>query len=122
RALISRYEQAKQIQTRRREKETALDEIDSEREALIDEIVLHTAHKNEMTSFFGVETLADVRHALKQVGERDRLTKELDKLERQIIAEMQQDTLERALTGIADADLVELQREQAELSTRIENL
>lgn len=122
RALIRGRDEARQTKERREEKLAELAAVADEREVLGQQIALHEARRNEMTSFFDVESITELRQALELAGQRDRLVEERDRLARQIIAEAQEETLEAALSAIADVDLAELQREQAELAVRIENL
>ncbi|MBE7734642.1 ATP-binding protein [Devosia faecipullorum] len=122
RELIQRHEEARQIEARRQERDQARLELSIERERLDSEVAMHDARKTEMTSFFRVETLADVRLALERCRKRNELVEEQAKLKRQILNDMQAQSLQDALVSLADTDLSELRREQAELVTRIEDL
>lgn len=121
-ALIRRHEEARQVEAKRQERDQALADLAIERERLDGEIAIHAARKKELTAFFRVDALADVRQALERCRKRDELVEQQGKLERQIIGDMQLQSLEAAMAGLADADLAELQREQAELVTRLEDL
>lgn len=122
RDLIRRHEVAKQIEAKRRERDEALADLAIERQKLDSEIAIHAARKNEMTDFFRVETLADVREALERCRKRDDMVEQQGKLERQIVAGMQSQSLQDGLNSLDGIDLSELQREQAELVTRLEAL
>ncbi|MHA6643999.1 ATP-binding protein [Mesorhizobium sp. A623] len=121
-ALIRRIEEARQVQSKRRERGQSLADLAIEREQLDGEISTHAARKREMTDFFHVDTLSEVRQALERCRKRDELVGQQNRFERQIIGDMQQQSLEDALASLASADLGELQREQAELVTRLEDL
>jgi uncharacterized protein YhaN len=97
-------------------------DLATERERLDGEIAVHAAHKKELTTFFQVDALADVRQALERCRKRDELVEQQGKLERQVVGDMQLPSLEAAMASLADADLAELQRQQAELITRLEDL
>lgn len=122
RALRRRHDEARQVEAKRLELNQTLADLASERDRLDGEIAIHAARKSEMTDFFRVGTLADVRQALERCRKRDELTQQLDRLERQILGDMQLPSLDSAMASLADADLAELQREQAELVTRLEDL
>ena len=121
-ALLRRREEARQVEAKRLERDRTLVELASEGERLDGEIAVHAARKKELTEFFQVDALADVRQALERCRKRDELVEQQRKLERQIIDDMQLPSLEAAMASLADVDLAELQREQAELVTRLEDL
>lgn len=121
-ALIRRRQEAEQVEAKRVENQQYLADLASERERLDVEIAVHAASRTELTDFFQTETLADVRRALDRCRKRDELVEQRVKLERQIVSDMQAPSLEAAMTNLADADLEGLQREQAELNTRLEDL
>nr|WP_278423179.1 AAA family ATPase [Brucella anthropi] len=121
-ALLRRREEARQAEAKRQERDRSLVDLATERERLDGEIGVHTAHKKELTDFFQTGTLADVRQALELCRKRDELVEQQSKLERQIVDDMQLQSLEAAMVSLANTDLAELQREQAELITRLEYL
>ncbi|MBS9722133.1 AAA family ATPase [Tianweitania sp. BSSL-BM11] len=122
RQLAQRFEEAKTLLARHREKQRDLNRLEDERAALNEDLALHRARKSELTAFFEVETLQDVSTALDQSAERSRRLDQQRKLESQILAELQATTLDAALDTLADLDLAELQREQAELTARLDDL
>jgi uncharacterized protein YhaN len=122
RALLRRREEARQVQGKRQERDQSLVDLATERERLDGEIAIHAAGKKELTDFFQTVTLADVRQALERCRKRNELVEQHGKLERQIVSDMQLPSLEAALASLANTDLAELQREQAELITRLEDL
>lgn len=122
RALIRRREEARQAEAKRQERDQSLVDLATERERLDGEIAIHAARKKELTDFFQTGTLADVRQALERCRKRDELVEQQSKLERQIVGDMQLPSLEAAMARLANTDLAELQREQAELITRLEDL
>ncbi|MBE0703352.1 MAG: hypothetical protein IH582_09310, partial [Afipia sp.] len=121
-ALIRRHEEARQVEAKRQERDKTLVDLAIERERVDGEIAIHAARKKELTDFFQVGALVDVRQALERCRKRDELVEQQDKLERQIFGDMQLPSLESAMASLADADLAEFQREQAELFTRLEDL
>jgi len=121
-ALLRRREEARQVEAKRQEREQSLVDLATERERLDGEIVVHAARKKELIDFFQTGTLADVRKALERCRKRDELVEQQRKLVRQIIGDLQLPSLEAAMASLANTDLAELQREQAELVTRLENL
>ncbi|WP_416223039.1 ATP-binding protein, partial [Tianweitania sp.] len=122
RQLAQRFEEAKTLLARHREKERDLTRLQDERSALNEDLALHLSRKAELTTFFEVETLQDVSAALDHSSERSRRLDQQRKLENQILAELQATTLDAALGTLADLDLAELQREQAELTARLDDL
>lgn len=121
-ALIRRHEEARQVEAKRQERDKVLADLAIERERVDGEIAVHAARKKELTDFFQVGVLADVRQALERCRKRDELVEQQGKLERHIVSDMQLPSLESAMASLADADLAEFQREQAELFTRLEAL
>ena len=121
-SLLRQNQEAKQVKAKQLERDQTLVDLATERERLDVEIAVHAARKRELTEFFQVEALADVRQALERCRKRDELVEQQSKLTRQIVGEMQMPSLEAAMASLADVDLAELQREQAELITRLEDL
>lgn len=121
-ALIRRHDEAKQTDAKRQERDQALADLEIDRDQLDGEITFHASRKKAMTEFFGVDELADVRQALERCRKRDELIGHQGKLERQIVGEMQQQLFEDAMAKLDDIDLGVLQREQAELDTRLADL
>lgn len=121
-ALIRRHEEARQVEAKRQERDKVLADLAIECERVDGEIAVHAARKKELTDFFQVGALADVRQGLERCRKRDELIEQQGKLERQIVGDMQLPSLEAAMARLADVDLSELQREQAELVTRLEDL
>ncbi|MDR7031326.1 AAA family ATPase [Mesorhizobium sp. BE184] len=121
-ALLRRREEARQVEAKRLERDQSLVDLATERERLDGELAVNAARKKELTDFFQTETLADVRQALERCRKRDELVEQQGKLERQIVGDMQLPSLEAAMASLANTDLAELQRELAELITRLENL
>ena len=121
-ALLRLHENAKQVETKRQELERALVDHAIEYERLEGKIATHAARKKEMTFFFKVDALDEVRLALERCRKRNDLVEQQGTIERQIISDIQMQSLEEALTSLAAADVADLQREQAELATRLEDL
>ncbi|MCO5071749.1 MAG: AAA family ATPase [Rhizobiaceae bacterium] len=120
--LIRRHEDTTRIQAKREEREQSLGGLSVEREALSAEIATHSARKREMTDFFGVETLAEVRQSLEHCRKRDDLAEQQSRIAGQIVRELQQPSLDEAILTLTDVDRVGLQREQAELVARLDDL
>ncbi|RFB76614.1 AAA family ATPase [Methylovirgula sp. 4M-Z18] len=120
--LIRRRDDAMQIEAKRRERDQALVDLAMERDRQAGETAIHDAQKRDMTDFLRVETLADVRQVLERCRKRDELVQQQGKLERQIISDMPSRSAQDALIRLIDIDLSELQREQAELVTRVDAL
>lgn len=120
--LGSRYEEARALLGRYQEKERELSHLQDERAKLGQDIALHAARKTELTAFFQLDTLQDVSVALDQCAERTRRLDQQRRLEAQILQEIQATSLEDALSGLGDLDLADLQREQAELTGRLDDL
>ncbi|EKF40266.1 hypothetical protein NA8A_21661 [Nitratireductor indicus C115] len=120
--LIRRHEEARQTDAKRQERNQALVDLKLEYEHLDGEVAVHDSRKEEMTEFFQVNELADVRQALERCKKRDELITELGKLERQILGETQRQFIEEAVAGLRNINLGELQAEQAELDTRLADL
>ncbi|WP_428982669.1 ATP-binding protein, partial [Oricola indica] len=121
-ALIRRHEEARQTDAKRQERNQALVDLELEYEHLDAEITVHDSRKEEMTEFFQVNELADVRQALERCKKRDELITELGKLSRQILGETQRQFIEEAVADLRNINLGELQAEQAELDTRLADL
>ena len=121
-AVLRRREEASQAEAKRQERDQSLVDLATEFERLDSEIAVHAARKMELTDFFQVDGLADVRQALERCRKRDELVEQQSKLERQIVGDTQLQSLEAAMASLANTDLAELQREQAELITRLEDL
>jgi uncharacterized protein YhaN len=120
--LVKRLDDARKIEATRLERDQSLKSLATQRTTLENEITLHSARKTEMADFFRVETLIEVRQQLERCAKRDKLAEQQKKLEQQIFSEMQVQSLEAAIEKISDTDLGELQQEQAELVTRLEDL
>ncbi|MEO3388787.1 hypothetical protein [Mesorhizobium sp. CAU 1741] len=121
-ALLRRREEARQFQAKRQERDQTLVDLAIVREQMEGEIAVHAARKKELTDFFQVDSLADVRQALERCRKRDEQAEQLGTLERQIVRDMQLSSLEAAMENLANVHPPELQREQSELSTRLEDL
>lgn len=120
--LIRQHEAAKQTVMKRQERYQALADLEFDREQLSGDIAVHASRKKEMTEFFHVIELADVRQVLERCKKRSELITEIGKLERQILGEMQMQSIEEALDVLAEIKLGELQAEQAELDVRLGDL
>ncbi|GGA48873.1 ATP-binding protein [Pelagibacterium lentulum] len=122
RDLLKRYTETQHVRTKRQERVQALDAIKVESDDLASELDLHDARTKEMTAFFGVVTLAEVRQALDRCRKRDELGAQNEKLERDILSELNQNSIADALALIETLDVSALQQEHGELESRLEDL
>ena len=75
-----------------------------------------------MLDHFGVEDLEAVAGKLRQLDRRDELMERISKLEREIVDATRSDDLQEAEEVLSSCDRAELEREQAEIEPRFENV
>jgi uncharacterized protein YhaN len=85
-------------------------------------LAAHEAGKAELTSFFGVETLADVAVALETVAQQARIEARTETLSEQILGELPAASIDLAIAELAGTDFDAIAREEAELVARLEDL
>ena len=120
--LAGRLEQARRGLAARETKEAELQRLlEAERE-LRQSLQVHEAAKAELTTFFAVETLAEVAAAFEASAERARLEARLQTLSEQILAELPAASVDLAIGEVAATDFDALSREEAELSARLEDM
>ena len=122
RALTRRVEAARRGQQQHEEALAALDRLGEERAALAGAIAELAARSAEMTDFFGLESLAEVREALELCRQRDQVAQQQDQLARQIVEPLQEVSLADAMATLDGIDLPALEQEAAELGARIEDM
>lgn len=122
RMLARRREKAEKAQAKRQDRQTELQRLAHERQALSDEVAAQAVRAREMTGLFRVETLTEVRRCLDQCAARDRLAADRERLEREIAGEMRQPSIDEALAMLRGLDLPGLQSEHDELSGRLEDM
>ena len=121
-SLTKRYEASQRAQQIRAMKMAENARLSETRRGLEQELALHEVRKSEMTTFFGVETLADVSNRLEQVVEMHRLERRIAELSDQIQEELRVATFDKAKGLLAEVDVSRIEKEDAELSVRIDNL
>lgn len=121
-SIGQRHEQAKQSLERRRQKEADLAGLAAEREKLAAEVAVHEGRKKQLLQFFDVESLAEVGNAIGRCAARDRLEEGQKDLGLQIARELQAPSLGEALGQLGGTDLPVVERDCAELATRLEDL
>jgi len=89
---------------------------------LTQDLAVHAAHRQEMTEFFGVETLQQVSAELARSDERTRLRQQANGLSRQLVAELRVDTVEAALDKMNTLDLTATEQDAAETAARLDDL
>ncbi|MBW8300282.1 MAG: AAA family ATPase, partial [Hydrogenophaga sp.] len=121
-SLAARLEHARRDLAARETKEAELARLLETERALRQALAVHEAGKAELTSFFGVDTLADVAAALEAVAEQARLEARIDTLSEQILGELPAPSIDLAIAELASADFDAIAREEAELAARLEDL
>ena len=87
-----------------------------------DELVVHNARKNELTSHFGTDTLAAVETFLNQARDRERLEARMATLCDQIAEALRVASFAEAERRLSAIEVDLLERDAMELGTRIEDL
>lgn len=120
--LVRRTAEAERLMLQKSAKERDLVSAREELENLERQIEDYHTRKVTLTSFFAVETLAEVSQCLEQAAERDRLERRVGELREQLLSEMKVATLAEAERLLRQTDAEETARAAEELSGRIENL
>ena len=121
-ALAARLDKARRAEDAKADKQTALERLTDTERALRQDLAEHTARKAELTGFFQVETLADVAAALEAAADRNRQEVRLRALAEQILSELPERAIEAALADLAATDFEAVEREDAELAARLDDL
>ncbi|UVC12208.1 AAA family ATPase (plasmid) [Rhizobium sp. TH2] len=121
-ALAERHEIAKRSAQLRADRQADLEKQLDRRRGLEDELVVHNARKNELTNYFGAETLAAVETFLSQAKERDRLEERVATLRGQIADALRVAGFEEAEERLSAVEADALERDAMELGARIEDL
>jgi len=95
-----------------------LEEAQGRRRAITEEIAVHRASKAEMTELFGVDSLAEVGHRLRDVDRRSDLLEQVGKAEREILDAVRVAMIGEAEAVLDSADRFGLEAEYAELEAR----
>lgn len=120
--LLRRRDDAKNREAKRQERKQILEGLLREWEMLDHRLALHSARVKELTEFFREENLSNVRLVLDRCLKRDALVEQTRKLEQQIVAELNAQSIEAAIVSLETYDVKELNVEQAELATILEAL
>jgi uncharacterized protein YhaN len=120
--LAARLENTRRDLAARAAKEAELARLLETERVLRQALAAHEAGKAELTSFFGVETLADVAVALEAAADRARLEARIATLSDQILSELPAPSIDLAIAELGSTDFDEIAREEAELVARLEDL
>ncbi|MGV4792043.1 AAA family ATPase [Rhizobium sp. F40D2] len=121
-ALVERHEAARHAAQLRADRQADLEKHFEKRRALEEELAVHNARKNELTSYFGTDSLASVDAFLNQARERDRLEERAAILRGQITEALRAASFSEAERRLADVDADAVERDAMELDARIEDL
>ncbi|MBB2671885.1 UNVERIFIED_ORG: uncharacterized protein YhaN [Rhizobium esperanzae] len=121
-ALVERHEAARHAAQLRADRHADLDKHLEKRRALEEELAVHNARKNELTGYFGTDSLASVEAFLNQARERDRLEARAVTLRGQITEALRAASFSEAERRLADIDAHAVERDAMELGARIEDL
>ncbi len=114
-AIDQRVQAARQAAADLQRATAALGNARQRHESLARQMAIHQLRKAEMTGLFTVETLREVAEGLQQVARRAELTREVLRLEQEIVAALNAASIAEAQAGLANADRDAL---LAELSTQ----
>ncbi len=120
--LAERASLAQRADTTRKDKQAERLRLDDIRRKLAQEFSAHEAEKAELTTFFGVATLAEVGALLERTSEKDRLQARHSALSDQIATELRTGSFEQAEALLEAVDATDVEREAAELAARIDDL
>lgn len=120
--LATRLGVAQRAKALRLGKEVELAELKQARQALLAQLSVHEASRDELTGFFGVVDLAEVAAQLERCALRDRLEEERRKLEAQIVRETGSATLGLAFARLGETRPGERAQQNAEGAKRLEHL
>lgn len=120
--LAERHDLARQAAQRRADRQAELDKQLERRRALEEELAVHNARKDELTRYFGTDSLAAVETFLNRARERSQLEQRVAALREQITEALRTSSFDEAERRLADIDADALERNAMELDGRIENL
>ncbi|GGD91687.1 sugar translocase [Aureimonas endophytica] len=115
-------ERAERARDARRERLAERDRLCGEAEAIAADLERQGQRKAELTAFFAVATLDEVNSAVAACAERDRIEVRRAELARRILGELRAASLDEALAELATGDLPAVEREEAELAARLDDL
>ncbi|MBB4112743.1 uncharacterized protein YhaN [Rhizobium sp. BK226] len=120
--IADRYHASRHTAELRYDKQAELERQMESRQNLADEFAVHKARKEELTGFFGCDTLAALEHLFGQAKERDRLEERITTLKVQIVETLRATSFEAAQQRLSETDIEEVEREAIELASRIDDL
>lgn len=121
-SLAARLEHTRRDLAARETKEAELARLLETERAIRQALAIHEAGKAELTSFFGVDTLAGVALALEEAADQARLEARIAALSDQILGELPAPTIDTAIGELGSADFEAIAREEAELDARLDDL
>jgi uncharacterized protein YhaN len=120
--LVERHNAARHAEQLRADRQAALEKHLALQQALEDELAVHNARKNELTDYFGVDSLAAVETFLDQAKELERIGTRVATLRGQIAEALRTVSYEEAERRLSEIDADAVERDAMELSTRIDDL
>ncbi|OWV89323.1 hypothetical protein ATY75_17460 [Rhizobium sp. N122] len=121
-ALAQRHEAARHAAQLRADRQADREKQLEKRRALEEDLAVHNARKNELTGYFGTDSLASVEVFLNQARERDRLEERASTLRHQITEALRATSFSEAERRLAEIDADAVERDAMELAARIEDL
>ncbi|NYJ14164.1 uncharacterized protein YhaN [Rhizobium leguminosarum] len=121
-ALVERHEAARHAAQLRADRQADLEKHLEKQRALEEELAVHNARRNELTSYFGTDSLASVDAFLSQARDRDRLEARAATLRDQITEALRATSFAEAERRLAHVDADAVERDAMELDARIEDL
>jgi uncharacterized protein YhaN len=120
-ALNDRVQTTKTAQSGRAAKAQSLKSAEDRQRALAEKLLIHTKREAEMTTFFGVGSLAEVGVKLQSVGRKAELEREVDAAAREIIDALRLPTIGEAEQALDAADRAALEVEFADQKARFDD-
>lgn len=120
--LAERHETARRAAQIRADRQAELEKQRDRQRGLEEELAVHNARKSELTAYFGTDTLAAVETFLSRAKDRDRLEERLAGLREQVTEALRVTSIEDALHKLAGIDAEALERDAAELDSRVDDL
>lgn len=120
--MIERHEAARRAAQLRANRQADLEQQLERRRVLEEELAVHNARRNELTGYFGTDTLAAVETFLNQARDRERLEERITALRGQMTEALRTANFDEAERRLADVDPRALERDAMELGSRIEDL
>jgi uncharacterized protein YhaN len=103
-------------------KEAERVELEQARQALVTEMSVHDAGRNELTAFFGVADLVEVAERLERCASRDRIEEERRKLAAQILRDTGSASLDLAFSRLGETGKSDRTQQHADGAKRLDHL